>query len=128
PGKPRRQLRDVGPEHRDDTAAENGRRDVDEVVLRRCRARGLEARLLPQDRAVELLEARTRVDPELLDEHAAALPERIERLRPPPRTVEREHQLLPKALAERVLGDEGLELADDLRVPARRHVGVDPLL
>src|ERR671923_201963 len=71
---------------------------------------------------------RLRVDPERLDEHARALLEGVERLRLPARPVEREHQLLAKALAERILADERLELAHDLGVPARLEVGVDPLL
>ena len=40
--------------------------------------------------------------------------ERFERLRLPARSVESEHQLLPEPLAMRVVGDERLELADEL--------------
>ena len=53
---------------------------------------------------MQLLQARARVDPELLDEHAPPVLECLERLRLPARPVEREHQLLPEALAQRVLG------------------------
>ena len=69
--------------------------DVFEVVLARAprRARASEADLLAEDRAVELLQRRARVDPELLDERAASLLVGLERLGLPPRAVEREHQL-----------------------------------
>jgi hypothetical protein len=42
--------------------------------------------------------------------------------------VEGEHQLAAQALAERVLGDELLQLGNDLILVARREVGSEPLL
>ena len=42
--------------------------------------------------------------------------------------VEREHQLLPRALPERITSGETLELADHLRVLADRELRLDPVL
>ena len=96
--EPKRELRDVGAEDRDDPPLEDGSGDVFEVILRRNRAGGHEVDFLAEDRGVELLQARARVDPQLVDERAATLLERIECLRLPARAVERKHQLLPEAL------------------------------
>ena len=57
---------------------------------------------------------------------AARRPVGLERLRLAARAVQREHQLAAQPLAQRVLGDERLELADELGVPPQREVGVDP--
>jgi len=45
-----------------------------------------------------------------------------------PGPVEREHQLTAEALAEQVLGHEGLQLDGELVVTAQLEVGCDPLL
>ena len=59
-------------------------RDLLEVILRRGTARaGHEVDLLAEDRAVELLQPRARLDPQLVDERAATLLVRLERLRLP---------------------------------------------
>ena len=49
----------------------------------------------------------------------------VERLGLASRAVEREHQLAAQPLAQRVLGDQRLELADQLSVAAERELGVD---
>ena len=77
---------------------------------------------------MQLLQARARVDPELLDEHAAPFLEGVECLRLPPRPVQREHQLLPEPLPERMLPDQRFELAHDFPGPACLDVGFDALL
>jgi hypothetical protein len=64
---------------------------------------------LAQDRALELLEVVTRVDPELLDEGSTGVLIRSERLRLPTRPVERENELPSQALPIRVRGDQGLQ-------------------
>ena len=46
----------------------------------------------------------------------------------PTRPVERQHVQGPEVLAERMLDRQGVELGDDLTVPSRPHVGVDPVL
>ena len=88
--------------------------DLVEVVLRRAPTPPPGARrdLLPQDRAVELLELRARLEPELVDERAARVLVRVERLRLPPRAVERQHQLSPRSRSRSgMLRDERFELA-----------------
>ena len=127
-GEPLGQVRDLGAEHRDEAAGEHGVDDLGQVVLlRRGRAR-LERGFLAKDRRVELLERRARVDAEPVDERTARALVRLERLRLASGAVEREHQLRPQALAQRMLGDERLELAHELRVPARLELGLDSLL
>ena len=59
--------------------------------------------------------------------HAARVPVGGERLGLPARAVQREHELAAQALPQRMLGDEGLELADHVLGPAERDVGVDPV-
>ena len=81
-----------------------------------------------EDRALERLERRRRLDPEALDERLPRRAVGLERLGLPARAVEREHQLAAEPLAQRVLGDERLELGDERGVPAEREVCVDPLL
>ena len=104
--------------------------DLGEVVLgaAAARRRRRRARLLPQDRAVQLLERRARLDPELVDERAPRVLVHLERLGLPARPVEREHQLAAEPLAQRMLRDERLELADELGVAPELELGVDPLL
>ena len=45
-----------------------------------------------------------------------------------PGAIQREHQQLARALAERMLADEGLELGDDVRAAPEVDVGRNPLL
>src|SRR5204862_6847660 len=78
----------------------------------------VEHRVVTQDRALELLELRARLEPELLDEDAATLAVARERLRLPARPVEREHQLPAQLLSQRLLCDERLELRDEPLVAA----------
>ena len=86
------------------------------------------AGILPQDRPLQLLERRARIDPELVDESPARLLVGVQRFCLPTRPIERRHQIHPQALTERVLGDQCLELSDQLVVAPEREVGVDPQL
>ena len=90
-------------------------------------ARELERRVLGQDLLLELPQRRARLEPELV-ERRPRVAVGLERLRLPARAVEREHQLPAQTLAVRMLGDQRLELADELRVAAEREIGLDPLL
>ena len=81
-----------------------------------------------QDRSLEPLQGRARLDPEPLDERGARGGVDPERLGLPPRAVQREHELPARALPQRVLLHEPLELADHLRVTPECEVGVDPVL
>ena len=91
----------------------------------RCRHVDVERRVLPQNRPLQLLECRARIDPELVDECAARFLADVQSFCLPTRPVERGHQIHPQVLAERVLGDECLELCDHLVVAPEREVGVD---
>src|SRR6266511_44706 len=71
---------------------------------------------------------RAGIDAELLDERAARVPVDVQRLCLAARAVEREHELGSEALAERVSGDELLQLADDVRMPAEGEIGLYPAL
>ena len=81
-----------------------------------------------QDRALELLQTRTRVEPELVGERAACLAQHLERLDLPSGAVQRHCEVSPQRLAQAVLGDERAQLPDELCVAAAREVGLDPLL
>jgi hypothetical protein len=74
---------------------------------------------------VQALERGARLDPEVRDERAPRVPVGGERLGLPAVAVERKHELSPQALPQRLAGDRGLELGDDLGVPPQRQVGVD---
>ena len=71
-----------------------------------------EACLLAQDLRVQLLKLGARLDPELVDERAARVAERLQRLRLPAAAVEREHPERADPLAQRCQRGERLELAD----------------
>src|SRR5581483_10433189 len=90
--------------------------------------REIERRILTEDRALELPELAARLDPEPVDERAAGRLVGLERLGLAPGAVEHEHQLAAEALAQRLGGDETLELADDVELAAELDVGFDPQL
>jgi hypothetical protein len=71
------------------------------------------------------LEQRSRLDPQLLDQHVACIPVGGERVGLPAGSVEREHQHRVEALAQRFGGDERLELCDHTAVPALAEVMLD---
>ena len=91
-------------------------------------ARRRELRILPQDPSLQLLQLRRRVEPELVGEREPRRAVDLERLGLPAAAIERKHQLAAQPLAERVGGDERLQLADERGVAAERELGVDPLL
>ena len=94
----------------------------------RRRRHGVERAILAEDRPLEVLEPRPRLDPEPLDEHAPRVLVRVKRLGLASRAVEGEHQLAAQSLAERVGGDQRLELADELVVTAERELSLDAQL
>ena len=91
----------------------------------RAAARQVERRVLREDRLVQPPQLGAGLDADLLDERRARVAVGLERLGLAPGAVQREHPLRVQPLAQRVLGDERLELADHLGVPAGREVGVD---
>jgi len=84
-------------------------------------------RVVVQDAALQRLELGRRLEPEF-GESALAVPVDLERVRLTTSSVERAHVLSPETLAQRLLGDEGLELSDKRRVSAEGEVRLDPLL
>ena len=109
---------DVGEQQRDRARRER----------RTCRPGELQRGVLVENRPLEALQLRARVDAELLDQDPAPLLIGLERLGLASRAVERDHQLPARPLAQRILGDKRLELADDLRVSPQREIGLDALL
>ena len=93
-----------------------------------CRRFELQLGVLAKDRPLELLKRRARLDSELVDERPARVLIDGEGLGLPARPVQRGHQTHPQVLAERVLGDECLELCDQLVVAPEREVGIDSQL
>jgi hypothetical protein len=88
----------------------------------------LEPRILAQDRAVQLLQRRAGLDPELVDQHTPGVVIDLERFGLPARAVEREHQVAAKPFAKRMLVGEGLELSDQVAVTACFELRLDPVL
>ena len=88
----------------------------------------VQRRVLGENRLLEAAQLLAGLDPELLDEDATRLAVGGERVRLAPGAVERQDLLAAQPLAERVLGDERLQLARERRVAAGGEVGLDPLL
>src|SRR5207249_6272493 len=88
----------------------------------------VERQILIQDSLVQLAELATGLDPELVDERASCRLVDVERLRVASGAVEREHQLPPQPLAQRVVRDEGLELGDQRMMMAELQLGIESLL
>src|SRR2546426_3976013 len=101
-------------------------REVGGVGRRRADRR--QPGVLIQDRDLERLEFGTRVDAKFVDEGPAGLPILLERVGLAPRAVEGTHQLTAQTLAERILSDERLQLADQLAVMTERQLSLDVLL
>ena len=93
---------------------------------RRRGARRSERRVLLEDRALEVAQRGARLDAELVDQRRAGRPEGLERVGLAPGAVERQHLQRAEALVQRVLGDQRVELRDQLGVAAAREVGLDP--
>src|SRR5581483_11538909 len=78
----------------------------------------VERRFLPEDRLMQLAQLAAGLDPELVDERRASALVGVEGLGLASRAIESEHELTAKALAQRVLRDQRLQLAGQLRVAA----------
>ena len=95
---------------------------------RRRRRRHLEGGILCQDGALESLELRPGLEPELPGEQAPAVTVGLERLALSTAAVEGQHRLPAQALPQRVRGDEGVELPADLAVTAEAEQRLEPVL
>ena len=82
---------------------------------------------MAKDLRLELPQLRAWLDPELVDEAGACILVHLESLRLPARTVEREHALPAKRLAQRVLAHERFELPDHVAVQPELELRVDAL-
>ena len=71
------------------------------------------------------MQLRARLDAELVDEATARIGERLERVRLAAGPVEREHERCSEPLAQRMRGDEGLELRNDPRRLAELEARVE---
>ena len=81
-----------------------------------------------QDRPLEVLQGRPGLDSELVHQRRSRVPVALKRVGLTPGAVEREHQLPLQALAQRMLVNKRLELADQRLAIAQRKVRVDPIL
>ena len=95
---------------------------------RRGSRRRRQRRVVLQDRALELLQTRARVEPELVGQRAPRLAQDVERLDGPAGAVERDGEVRPQRLTQRVLGDQCAQLAHELRVVAAFELGLDAAL
>ena len=101
---------------------------ADERRRSRPHRRDVQLRILREDRAFELPQRRSRLDPERLDERLPRRPEGRQGLGLPARAVEGEHEPAEQVLRQWVLGDQALELADELAVAAESEISVDAIL
>ncbi len=108
----------VQADHGHDAAGEERLHDLAFLVRGRGRVGRGEARLVPEDLRLESLELGTGLDPELVDEASASILVHLEGLGLPARAIQREHQLPPEGLPQRMVAHERLELTDDVAVPA----------
>ncbi len=84
---------------------------------------------MPQDRLLELLQRRARLEPKLVDEQTPRLAIDLERLDLPAGAVERQHELRLEARSRYGCSrDERLQIADELCPSTEREVGVDTTL
>ena len=97
-------------------------------LLRLLARRRAERLVLVEDVALELLERRAGLDPELLRERPPGVGVGVERVRLTAAAVEREHLLPAQALAQGMAANHRLELGGDLAVTAEREIRLDAIL
>jgi hypothetical protein len=91
---------------------------------RACR-RTVEIWVLAENRVVQAAQLGTRLEPHLVEQDPPGVPERLQRLRLPAAAIEREHALTVQPLAQRVLADQVVELAEHRVVSPAGQRGVD---
>ena len=89
---------------------------------------GVELGIVGEDHRLEPAQLRAGLEPELVDQEPAALAHHLERVRLASGAVERQHQLPAQPLAQRVLGHERAQLADQVDRLAAGELGREPLL
>ena len=95
---------------------------------RRWRLLGGEGRVVVQDAGLQVAQSRAGVDPELVDQAVTDLGVGPQRFGLASSSVERQHEQLPKALAERVVPAQRFQLAHQLVVMAELQVRFDSVL
>ena len=90
--------------------------------------RQVELPILKEDRPLEALELDARLQSELPRQLAPGRPVGAQGLGLASGPVEREHQLPPQALTQGMVGDQDLQLADEIRMATGGEIGVDALL
>jgi hypothetical protein len=90
--------------------------------------RPCQSRLVAQDLGLEPPELRAGIDAEFVDEAGARILVDLQGLRLPARTIQRQHELLSERLAQWVIPDQRLQLADHVGVAAELEVRLDPFL
>ena len=130
--RPPQRLRIVWPPDREHVGRDD-RHDLPRLEDTRRRGRRallhqLERRVLYEDGTLQPLQRGAGLETELLDEHLARLLVDAESFRLTAGPVEREHELRAQPLAERVLGDERLELGDEVCMTPELELGLDPVL
>ena len=110
------------------TLASDQRRRLGGVERARELGRGrldVQCRVLPQDRLVQALEVGPGLDADLVDQRAAGVSVRVERLGLSPAPVERQHPLCVQALPHRIAPKPRFDLGENLLMSAGGQVGVD---
>src|SRR5205085_3342723 len=97
-------------------AEERARRRRQVVTLHGFRYGG---NVVPEDRGLELPELLARLEAQILIQKLPRTAIRVERVNLATGAIEREHQVMPQALAVRMLPDEEFELVDQLRAAAQ---------
>ena len=109
-------------------ADERGRRRGEVAATPAAGREGGDRRVLCEDRLLEPPELGPRLEPELVREHPPRLLEDLERIRLAPAAVERQHQLPPQPLAERVVGERRTKGRHELAMLAERERDLELLL
>jgi hypothetical protein len=133
-GKPRMHDldRDLAPNLRLERPVHGAEGSLSQELEEPVPAQGLTAEVEPdillEDLLLDVLKLRRRIDPELSGEHLTRPLVRRERVTLAARAVQGHHQVSPRPLPERMVGDERLQFGDELVMPPERQVGADPLL
>jgi hypothetical protein len=94
----------------------------------RSRRRQIQPRVLGQDRGMQPAQLRPGIDAQLLDQDRPGPLVGKERIGLPTRPVQRQQQLGPQPLPQRLVTDQPLQLGHQLPVPPQPQVGLEAIL
>src|SRR5581483_8517513 len=86
------------------------------------RGRGVESRILTENRGLQLLQLPSGLDPDLLDQQPSSVQILLERVSLTPGPVERQHQVRTQPLAVGILANKGLQLGYELGGVSKRKL------